>query len=120
MMAKTESKNKEDLKRVLFVVGTDCPDSSREEEFNKWYNEVHIPDIKALAGKRIPRAWRHKNRTPRAGEPQYMAMYEFDTDNIDGLLGEMDKGLEEWHKQGRTLDYVKLHFAAVYESIGEF
>jgi hypothetical protein len=119
MKAKTES-SMENTKRILFVVGTDCPDSNREDEFNKWYNEVHIPDIKALGGKRIPRAWRYKNRIPRAGQPQYIAMYEFDTDDIDSLLDEMDKGLEEWRQQGRLLDYVNLHFAAVYESIGEF
>jgi hypothetical protein len=115
-----KSKNKEGSRRVLFVVGTDCQDSSREDEFNKWYNEVHIPDIKALAGKRIPRAWRYKNITPSAAQPQYIAMYELDTDNIDYLLDEMDKGLEEWRKQGRLLDYVKLHFASVYEFIGDF
>jgi hypothetical protein len=118
--AKTEYNNKENSKRILFIVGTDCEDSSREEEFNKWYNEVHIPDIKAVGGKRIPKAWRYKNRTPREGQPQYIAMYEFDSDNIDGLLSEMDKGLEKWRQRGRLLDYVKLHFATVYECVGEF
>ena len=33
------------MERYLFVTYTDCADLSREEEFNEWYNNVHVPDM---------------------------------------------------------------------------
>lgn len=107
--------------KTLLIAATDVPDPNKEEKFNKWYNEVHVPDIKAVGGKRIPKAWRYKNKKPGPGEPQYLAVYVFDTDDTDGLLGEMDEAREEWRRQGTTIeDCFNPQWHAVFELIGEF
>ena len=48
------------------------PDSITPENFNKWYNEVHIPDILATSG--FNSAFRYRSIDPKADRP-YLAMY---------------------------------------------
>jgi hypothetical protein len=43
-----------------------------DEVFNKWYNEVHLPDV--LATGKITRAYRFRNKNPDAERP-YLALY---------------------------------------------
>ena len=62
-------------KRGLYIVmATIAPD--KEEAFNKWYNEVHIPLLFKFKG--MKRVTRYKLV---GGEncPAYMAIYEFDS-----------------------------------------
>jgi len=48
------------------------PDLLTDEAFNKWYNEVHIPDVLATGG--VPIATRFRNANPAAPAP-YLAIY---------------------------------------------
>jgi hypothetical protein len=43
------------------------------EQFNRWYNEVHVPEILACPGWRAGRRYECID-----GEPRYLAMYELD------------------------------------------
>ena len=31
--------------RGIMVMESDCSDPSREEEFNRWYDDIHLPDV---------------------------------------------------------------------------
>ena len=50
----------------LLLAVTDCNDLSKEEEFNYWYNHIHIPDVTAPGSvstchalrQHQPRAWK--------------------------------------------------------------
>jgi len=33
------------MEKVLLVVESNCADPLKEDEFNKWYNETHLPDV---------------------------------------------------------------------------
>jgi uncharacterized protein (TIGR02118 family) len=47
----------------------------KEEEFNKWYEEHHIP----LFSAKLPRLKSVKRFYSKRGEPQYLTIYEFDS-----------------------------------------
>ncbi len=53
----------------------------KDEEFNRWYDEQHIPDVLRVPG--IVAAQRFETRT---GDWKYLTIYELDTDDIDGVL----------------------------------
>lgn len=63
------------------MVKIDFADPSREAEFNRWYNEVHLPELLALPG--FIRAWRLQvtEEGRGLGEPgqSYIAAYEIES-----------------------------------------
>ena len=85
----------------LLMVWGDVP-QDREEDFNRWYEEVHIPDILDAGG--FHTAYRYESLDPAATKAKYLAIYE--TDNIDPANAR-EKHAEEhthWRERGRTSD----------------
>lgn len=39
------------MAKWLVAVDSNCSDPEREEEFNEWYNEVHLPDQEPVRAK---------------------------------------------------------------------
>lgn len=69
--------------RPLFIVQLDI-DADVEEEWNHWYNTVHLPEVMA-ASPAIRKATRYR-QTGGTGTKPYCAIYEF----------EDEKGLNEF------------------------
>ncbi len=69
----------------LLVALTDCTDLSKEAEFNKWYNETLIPNIKELDF--IGRVTRYENVLSDSptylGVPKYLALWEIYHEDLD-------------------------------------
>ena len=63
--------------KYLFVVMMDI-EPDKEEEFNRVYDEEHVPDIKGVPG--VLNATRYK--TSAEGEPRYLAIYEVESPDI--------------------------------------
>ena len=66
------------------------PVAGREDEFNRWYDEQHVPDLLAVPG--IVSAQRFA-LSDATGEGQsqwsYLALYELETDDPDALMKEV-------------------------------
>ena len=62
-------------KPVINVVITECPPEV-EGKFTKWYDETHIPMLFKFKGMR--RVTRYKLLREPAGNPAFMAIYEFE------------------------------------------
>src|SRR5712691_10684939 len=67
-------------KAALIVVSA-CTDPSREDEFNHWYNDIHLPVILRLP--HFVSATRYEIAKPAPGEGKYVAVYELDTDDVE-------------------------------------
>ncbi len=69
----------------LNIVATECA-AEKEEFFNKWYNEVHIPLLMKYKG--IKRVRRYKSLGESKDNARYLALYEYeskeDMDNNQG------------------------------------
>jgi hypothetical protein len=56
----------------------------REQEYNSWYDEVHMPELVALDGFVSARRLR-----PVDGDGPYVALYEVEGDNLQAILDNM-------------------------------
>ncbi len=76
-------------KAILFVQ-TSPSHPDRENEYNDWYANTHIPEVCAIDG--IVGATRYKlsDATPLGPDAhRYAAVYELESDDLKGVLGEL-------------------------------
>ncbi|MDT5348454.1 MAG: hypothetical protein QOH91_1741 [Mycobacterium sp.] len=64
----------------------------REQEYNTWYDEVHIPELLALDGFVSARRLR-----PVDGEGPYLALYEIEGDDLQTILNNMVSNAGQLH-----------------------
>lgn len=92
---------------ALFVVRATIT-KEREADFNKWYNEEHVPQVLryngAVSGRRYKRIMGDDTY-------QYMAVYEFASEEV------FQKFLQSDHLKALRAEYDK-HFGSVSERIG--
>ena len=102
-------------KKYALVVFTDCPDPARREEFERWYNHMHLPDLKDTKG--LVRARRFTNMKPEEGPSQSMTFYEFETDDIDASIGELQTTAAMAFTKGRHIEIFGLAGMYQFEEI---
>jgi len=85
------------MRYVLIALNGATPDGD-EADLERWYRDVHIPDLKSVRG--ITSARRY--RTVLGGLPDqepwpYVAIYEIETDDIEAVMTEMPSKLRPFH-----------------------
>jgi hypothetical protein len=81
--------------RAIYVAFANPVHASAEEEFNRWFDEVHIPDVLTVTG--IASATRYRQsrwqREPfHARHPyRYMTIYDIDADDLNATLQEFER-----------------------------
>ncbi|HZU77932.1 MAG TPA: hypothetical protein VFA70_14290 [Dehalococcoidia bacterium] len=75
------------MARSLWLVMSRCSDPTREDEFNRWYEEVHMRDVLEYPEFIAAQRWQLAG-PPSRGEPtaKYLALYELDSDDPRGVL----------------------------------
>ena len=76
------------MPKGVFIVQSNPVDPSRDDEFNQWYDNVHLADVKKVPG--IVGARRFKILTPDAAH-RYVAIYEVDADDVQGVMDAIGK-----------------------------
>ena len=71
------------MQKWINLIETNC-NPEREDEYNDWYDNIHVPDILATPG--FVRARRFVHKELRDGRGKYMAMYEIETDDIEQTM----------------------------------
>lgn len=64
----------------------------REDEYNTWYDEIHIPELLALDGIVAARRLR-----PVDGQGPYVAIYELEGDDLQAILDNMIANAGQLH-----------------------
>ena len=105
----------------IYLSLTDCTNPSKEEAFNKWYNEVHIPDCEAL--------WFVRNSSryelvplpeAPARSPKYLCLHEIWRDNMEDAL----KEFRVYHqdvikpKRGHVFEEMSTMISTIYQKTG--
>jgi len=90
------------MEKWISAVETLCTEPSREEEFNEWYNQVHLQDALSTPG--YVTATRYVIKEPHSGRGKYLALYEIETDDIVKTVATRVRRLEQEKKQGRSAD----------------
>ena len=83
------------MSKHVFVVLTNAA-AGREDEFNAWYNKVHIPQVLQIPG--IVGAQPFTLSDVQRIDPpylyKYLALYDIDTDNLQETMSTLKKRVE--------------------------
>ena len=65
------------------------PTPGQEEEYNRWYDAVHLPEVLSIPG--FVSAQRFKLNAPMVGElpHKYLSIYEIDCDDPQTVLNDL-------------------------------
>jgi hypothetical protein len=66
------------------VVQSRPSDPAREDEYNDWYSNTHVPEVSAVPGFVSARRYKVHNGAAEADQSQhaYVAIYEIDADDL--------------------------------------
>ena len=109
-----------DLTARIYVL-TLCGDRSRDDEWNEWYDDVHVPDILAVDG--FVSATRWKLVTPTPFGANYLALYDVHGDvetakeNLAAAVPKMFKS-GRMHRQNAMADMVWLLPTGQWAGVG--
>jgi hypothetical protein len=75
------------MPKAIMLVWSNPSEPSREDEYNKWYDSEHIPDVLKIPA--FTGATRYKVSEAQFGPvntpAQYIAIYEVDTDDLTAI-----------------------------------
>ena len=84
------------MAQAVLLVETRPVSTERAEEFNEWYDTVHIPEIIAkVPGFIGARRYLTSPASPTQPEQPYLAIYEIEADDPDAVLREMQRAVAE-------------------------
>ena len=91
----------------VMVVSSNCTDPAREDEFNDWYSNTHLPDI--LSTGAFHTDYRYEDINPSESVGKYWAIYETDIDPV--RAAEILDARREWfvanNRRTDTIDPVR-------------
>jgi hypothetical protein len=94
------------------------PVAGREDEYQRWYKDVHLRQMLALNGVQSAQRLRLARRMGEREAWPYLALYEVQTDDIDAVLRELTQragGEQLLISDALDKDSV---YAAIYEEFG--
>jgi len=95
----------------VLMVFANCKDPSKEDEFNRWYEDIHIPDI--LDTGLYQSAYRYESveYIEDTTSGKYLAIYETDDPEPGRVAEQVGKFAQDWAQRGRMFDGVELTLA---------
>jgi hypothetical protein len=92
-------------KPILWLVALNFNCSQREQEFNKWYNELRVPDVLKAPG--VIGATLYEAIRAQKAQPKYLAICELESEAaIDLLLASRDLEKAKMDFSARWQPYV--------------
>jgi hypothetical protein len=75
----------------IMVVESEPGHPDQEAEYNRWYRDVHIPELLAVAGFVSVRRFKVRQQVTAGASPKpaYLTVYELEADDLDTPLNEM-------------------------------
>lgn len=107
----------------LYVVETRSTDPANEEGFNRWYDDIDIPDVLEVPGFRRARRAQaeavdgHPELTPDPAKGNYVAIYDIDTGDIDKTIVDLYVAARRMSARGRDTDLLKVTEANYYRHV---
>lgn len=73
------------MAKHLLVVFTNAAEG-RDDEFNRWYDEVHLGDVLSVEGFVAAQRFELTGMAGSSSPHRYLALYEIETDDIDAVV----------------------------------
>ena len=93
------------MTKWLVLVESNCADPAHEDEFNEWYDQIHLPDVLETEG--VVKATRYMSVDPVNGHGKYMAVYEVEADDLQAVFAANDRNMESKKAAGRMSDLLQ-------------
>jgi hypothetical protein len=80
------------MPKAVLLVFSKPSSPEREDEYNKWYDEVHLGEVTAIPGFTGAVRYKLSDQGLFPNEPdafEYLAIYEMDSDDLNGTLQEL-------------------------------
>lgn len=80
------------MPKAVFVVQSQASDDSREDEYHKWYDNTHIPQLCDIPGINSARRFTLLNAGFAEADPsipKHLAIYELEADDLDTVMQEI-------------------------------
>jgi len=103
------------MDKIVFVVDSNCADPAREDEFNEWYNNTHVPDLLETPG--VVRGTRYERLDPAEGQAKYLTIYEIETDDFPALVKAATENMEKKKAEGRDSDLLQITAQGSFKQI---
>lgn len=103
------------MQRWVAEVETNCSDPNKENEFNEWYNKVHLHDMLEVPG--VLRATRYEAFNPAQGQPKFMTIYEAETDDFNQTMAAVGEQMKRITDAGRMSDLCIIAGVRMYKQI---
>ena len=101
----------------LMVYFANCNDPMREDEFNRWFDTVHIPDALRTPG--VVEGQRYTCVHVRLGKIQYMSAYTLDTSDFPKLAADFRAMRESEAARGQWSQLIEVPFGGVFAPLGK-
>jgi hypothetical protein len=103
----------------VLLVYTDV-DPEHEAEFNRWYDEIHLPDLLRIEGFVGARRYKLAGPPPRGQEPaaRYLAVYELASADTKAIMQRLGEEMQRLGERGRH-PQMRVGSAATYVALGE-
>ncbi|MFN8556735.1 MAG: DUF4286 family protein [Dehalococcoidia bacterium] len=97
------------MPNAVLLVYANCP-ADQEEAFNRWYDDIHLPDVLAVPGFAAAQRFRlsswGRSRRPWARDgrfavARYLAIYEVESDDVAGALATLREAAVKMNADGR-------------------
>ena len=85
-------------KHVLLVFSN--PTEGAEDEYNRWYNEVHLPEVVQTDGFVSARRFKFDDGASGVVEQRYLAIYEVDSDDVELAKKALGQAAGSYHMSG--------------------
>ena len=103
------------MEKWLLVAETNCSVPGREEEYNNWYNTIHIPDVLETPG--ILNATRYECEEPPEGHGRFLTTYDVETADIEQTMAAFTEVITRKWQEGRMSELVGPVHAAFYKQM---
>ena len=106
------------MEKWILVVRTNCNDESREDEFNEWYDNVHVADVMGTLG--FIKANRYVSPEWSSYDSgKYLAIYEVETDDMAKTMETLGKRMSECFKKGRLSELIQPVSFGIFKPVGK-
>jgi len=84
------------MPKAVMVVQSRPSTAEREDEYNKWYDETHVPELCELPGIVSARRFRLSGTQGVQPDPsthEYLAIYEIEVDDLQKVVDALNAGV---------------------------
>ncbi len=103
------------MTRWLVIVESKCTDPACEDQFNQWYDEIHLSDVLETPG--VVRATRYERVGPSEEQAKYLAAYEIEADDLGTVMAAIDETVKQKAAQGRMSPIIQLAAVSSFRQI---